>query len=152
MISGVTGQDGAYLSETLLPKDYEAHGIKRRSSSVNTSRIDHLFQDPHSKELDFNLRYGDMTNSTNLIRLMRKIQREEIYNLAAQGHVHVSSDTPEHPAHADGMGTLRLLDSIRILGMEKKCRFSWAFLHSPKTGTPTDQRRPAAYRAVRTNK
>jgi GDPmannose 4,6-dehydratase len=104
----------------LLLKGYEVHGIKRRSSSFNTSRIDHLFQDQHSKELDFKLRYGDMTDRTNLIRLMQEIQPDEIYNIAAQSHVHVSSDTPEHPADADGMGILRLLDSIRILGMEKK--------------------------------
>ena len=123
MISGVTGQDGAYLSEILLSKGYEVHGIKRRSSSFNTSRIDHLFQDPHSKELDFKLRYGDMTDSTKLIRLMQEIQPDEIYNLAAQSHVQVSSDTPEHPPDAGGMGTLRLLDSIRILGMEKNAGF-----------------------------
>jgi GDPmannose 4,6-dehydratase len=132
----------------LLLKGYEVHGIKRRSSSFNTSRIDHLFQDPHSKELDFKLRYGDMTDSTNLIRLMQEIQTDEIYNLAAQSHVQVSSDTPEHTADPDGMGTLRLLDSIRILGMEKKSRYSRTFLHLPKTGAPTDLRRRDSYRSV----
>jgi GDPmannose 4,6-dehydratase len=136
----------------LLSKGYEVHGIKRRSSSFNTSRIDHLFQDPHGKELDFKLRYGDMTDSTNLIRLMQEIQPDEIYNIAAQSHVQESSDTPEHPADAGGMGTLRLLDSIRILGMEKKCRFSRSFLHLAKTCAPTDQRRRVSYRSSRTDK
>jgi GDPmannose 4,6-dehydratase len=123
MITGVTGQDGAYLAELLLKKGYEVHGVKRRSSSFNTSRIDHLYQDPHDREVKFKLHYGDMTDSTNLIRLVQEIKPDEIYNLAAQSHVQVSFDTPEYTANADGMGTLRLLESIRILGMEKTCRF-----------------------------
>lgn len=123
MITGATGQDGAYLSELLLDKGYEVHGIKRRSSSFNTSRIDHLYRDPHDNEVRFKLHYGDMTDSTNLIRLVQEIQPDEIYNLAAQSHVQVSFDTPEYTANADGMGTLRLLESIRILGMEKTCKF-----------------------------
>jgi GDPmannose 4,6-dehydratase len=123
MITGVTGQDGAYLSELLLSKGYEVHGVKRRSSSFNTSRIDHLYQDPHSNAVRFKLHYGDMTDSTNLIRLVQEIQPDEIYNLAAQSHVQVSFDTPEYTANADGMGTLRLLESMRILGMEKTCKF-----------------------------
>jgi len=123
MITGATGQDGAYLSELLLEKGYEVHGIKRRSSSFNTSRIDHLYRDPHDNEVRFKLHYGDMTDSTNLIRLVQEIQPDEIYNLAAQSHVQVSFDTPEYTANADGMGALRLLESIRILGMEKTCKF-----------------------------
>ena len=121
-ITGVTGQDGAYLSELLLEKGYVVHGLKRRSSSFNTQRIDHLYQDPHSENPRFILHYGDMTDSTNLIRLIKEIQPEEIYNLAAMSHVHVSFDMPEYVANVDGIGTLRLLEAVRLLGLEKKTR------------------------------
>lgn len=121
-ITGVTGQDGAYLSEFLLKKGYEVHGMKRRSSLFNTDRIDHLYQDPHIENRHFHLHYGDMTDSTNLIRLIQEIQPDEIYNLAAMSHVHVSFMTPEYTANADATGTLRLLEAIRILGLEKKTR------------------------------
>lgn len=123
LITGVTGQDGAYLSEFLLNKGYEVHGIKRRSSLLNTDRIDHLYQDPHERNLRFHLHYGDMTDSTNLIRIIQETQPDEIYNLAAQSHVKVSFETPEYTANADGIGVLRILEAIRILGMEKKTRF-----------------------------
>ena len=116
------GQDGAYLSEFLLKKGYVVHGLKRRSSSFNTSRIDHLYQDPHSKELNFFLHYGDMTDSTNLIRLIKEIQPDEIYNLAAMSHVHVSFDMPEYTSEVNGLGALRLLEALRILGLEKKTK------------------------------
>ena len=122
LITGVTGQDGAYLSEFLLKKGYKVHGLKRRSSLFNTDRIDHLYQDPHVDNANFILHYGDMTDSTNLIRIIQEVQPDEIYNLAAMSHVHVSFDTPEYTANADGLGTLRLLEAIRILGLEKKTR------------------------------
>jgi len=122
LITGVTGQDGAYLSELLLKKDYIVHGLKRRSSLFNTDRIDHIYQDPHVDNASFILHYGDMTDSTNLIRLIQEIQPDEIYNLAAMSHVHVSFEIPEYTANADGIGTLRLLEAIRILKMEKKVR------------------------------
>ena len=122
LITGVTGQDGAYLSEFLLKKDYVVHGLKRRSSLFNTDRIDHLYQDPHIENRNFILHYGDMTDSTNLIRLIKEIQPDEIYNLAAMSHVHVSFEIPEYTANADGIGTLRILDAVRLLGMEKKTR------------------------------
>ena len=122
LITGVTGQDGAYLSELLLSKGYRVHGIKRRSSLMNTNRIDHLYQDPHEKNIRFTLHYGDMTDSTNLIRVVQETQPDEIYNLAAMSHVKVSFDTPEYTANADGIGTLRLMEAVRILGMEKKTR------------------------------
>ena len=121
-ITGVTGQDGAYLSEFLLKKGYIVHGLKRRSSMFNTDRIDHLYQDPHIENRNFILHYGDMTDSTNLIRLIKEIQPDEIYNLAAMSHVHVSFEIPEYTANADGIGTLRILDAVRLLGMEKKVR------------------------------
>ncbi len=121
-ITGVTGQDGAYLSEFLLKKGYTVHGLKRRSSMFNTDRIDHLYQDPHIENRNFILHYGDMTDSTNLIRLIKEIQPDEIYNLAAMSHVHVSFEVPEYTANADGIGTLRILDAVRLLGMEKKVR------------------------------
>ncbi len=121
-ITGVTGQDGAYLSEFLLKKGYTVHGLKRRSSLFNTDRIDHLYQDPHIEERKFILHYGDMTDSTNLIRLIKEIQPDEIYNLAAMSHVHVSFEIPEYTANADGIGTLRILDAVRLLGLEKKTR------------------------------
>ncbi len=123
LITGVTGQDGAYLAEFLLNKGYIVHGIKRRSSLFNTHRIDHLYQDPHEKEIKFHLHYGDMTDSTNLIRIIQEVQPDEIYNLAAQSHVKVSFESPEYTANSDAIGTLRLLEAIRILGLEKKTRF-----------------------------
>src|SRR5574344_74720 len=122
LITGITGQDGSYLAELLLEKGYEVHGIKRRASSFNSSRIDHLYQDIHNKNLMFKLHYGDLTDSTNLIRIIQEIQPDEIYNLAAQSHVKVSFDCPEYTANADGLGTLRLLEAIRILGLEKKTK------------------------------
>src|SRR6201747_1626623 len=123
LITGITGQDGAYLAELLLGKGYEVHGIKRRASSFNTDRIDHLYQDPHVNNSDFVLHYGDLTDSTNLTRIVQKVEPDEIYNLAAQSHVAVSFEEPEYTANADGIGALRLLEAIRILGLEKKTRF-----------------------------
>ena len=123
LITGVTGQDGAYLSELLLSKGYRVHGLKRRSSSFNTGRIEHLYQDPHEADPRFVLHHGDLTDSTNLIRIIQQVQPDEIYNLAAQSHVQVSFETPEYTANADGIGTLRILEAIRILGLEKKARF-----------------------------
>jgi GDPmannose 4,6-dehydratase len=122
LITGVTGQDGAYLCEHLLNKGYEVHGIKRRSSSFNTERIDHLYQDPHEKNVHLTLHYGDLTDSTNLIRIIQEVQPHEIYNLAAQSHVKVSFETPEYTGNADGLGTLRLLEAVRLLGMTKRTR------------------------------
>jgi GDPmannose 4,6-dehydratase len=122
LITGITGQDGAYLAELLLEKGYMVHGIKRRASLINTSRIDHLYQDPHDYNVRFKLHYGDMTDSTNIIRIIQETQPDEIYNLAAMSHVKVSFDTPEYTANADGIGTLRLLEAIRILGLEKKTK------------------------------
>ncbi len=121
-ITGVTGQDGAYLSEFLLEKGYIVHGLKRRSSSFNTDRIDHLYQDPHIENRNFILHYGDMTDSTNLTRLIQEIQPDEIYNLAAMSHVAVSFETPEYTGNVDALGTLRLLDAVRLLGLENKTR------------------------------
>ena len=123
LITGITGQDGAYLAELLLNKGYEVHGIKRRASLFNTDRIDHLYQDPHVSNRNLVLHYGDLTDSTNLIRIIQQVQPDEIYNLAAMSHVAVSFDSPEYTANADGIGTLRILEAIRILGMEKKTRF-----------------------------
>ncbi len=123
LITGITGQDGAYLTELLLSKGYEVHGIKRRASLFNTDRIDHLYQDPHEKNVRLKLHYGDLTDSTNLIRIVQEVKPHEIYNLAAMSHVKVSFDTPEYTANADGLGTLRLLEAIRILGMEQDVRF-----------------------------
>ena len=120
LITGVTGQDGAYLAELLLSKDYMVHGIKRRSSSFNTGRVDHLYQDPHEGDVRFMLHYGDMTDSTNLIRIIQTVKPTEIYNLAAQSHVHVSFETPEYTANADVLGTLRVLEAIRILHLKKE--------------------------------
>lgn len=122
LITGITGQDGAYLAELLLSKGYMVHGIKRRSSLINTGRIDHLYQDPHEVNVRFKLHYGDMTDSTNLIRIVQETQPDEIYNLAAMSHVKVSFEAPEYTANADGIGTLRLLEAVRILGLEKKTR------------------------------
>ena len=123
LITGVTGQDGSYLAEFLLNKGYEVHGIKRRSSLFNTDRIDHLYQDPHVDNRNFVLHYGDLTDSTSLVRIVQKVQPDEIYNLAAQSHVAVSFEEPEYTANADGIGALRLLEAIRILGLEKKTKF-----------------------------
>lgn len=123
LITGITGQDGAYLAEFLLDKGYIVHGVKRRSSLFNTDRIDHLYQDPHIEHRNFILHYGDLTDSTNLIRIIQQVQPDEIYNLAAQSHVAVSFETPEYTANADGVGTLRVLEAIRILGLEQKTRF-----------------------------
>ncbi len=123
LITGITGQDGAYLTELLLEKGYEVHGVKRRASLFNTDRIDHLYQDPHEKNIRLKLHYGDLTDSTNLIRIIQEVQPDEIYNLAAMSHVKVSFDTPEYTANADGIGTLRILEAMRILGMEKNVRF-----------------------------
>ncbi len=123
LITGITGQDGAYLAEFLMDKGYEVHGIKRRSSLFNTDRIDHLYQDPHMENRNFILHYGDLTDSTNLIRILQLVQPDEVYNLAAQSHVAVSFDSPEYTADTDALGTLRLLEGIRLLGFEKKTRF-----------------------------
>jgi len=122
LITGITGQDGAYLAELLLSKGYMVHGIKRRSSLINTDRIDHLYQDPHEENVQFSLHYGDMTDSTNLIRIIQETKPDEIYNLAAMSHVHVSFETPEYTANADGIGTLRLLEAVRLLGMTEKTK------------------------------
>jgi GDPmannose 4,6-dehydratase len=123
LISGITGQDGAYLAELLLAKGYEVHGIKRRASSFNTDRIDHLYQDPHERDVRLHLHYGDLTDATNLIRIIQQVQPDEIYNLAAQSHVAVSFETPEYTANADAVGTLRILEAIRILGLLHRTRF-----------------------------
>ena len=123
LITGVTGQDGAYLSELLLSKGYEVHGIKRRSSMFNTARIDHLYQDPHEEDLRFHLHFGDLTDPTNLVRIIQEVQPDEIYNLGAMSHVKVSFDSPEYTANVDALGTLRLLEAIRLLGLTSKCRF-----------------------------
>jgi GDPmannose 4,6-dehydratase len=123
LITGITGQDGAYLADFLLSKGYEVHGIKRRASSFNTDRIDHLYQDPHDRNVHMYLHYGDLTDATNLIRIVQQVQPDEIYNLAAQSHVAVSFETPEYTANSDALGTLRLLEAIRILGLQKRTRF-----------------------------
>jgi GDPmannose 4,6-dehydratase len=123
LITGITGQDGAYLAELLLEKNYEVHGVKRRSSSFNTSRIDHLYKDKHKEDVNFFLHYGDLTDATNLIRIIQEVQPEEIYNLGAQSHVKVSFEIPEYTANSDALGTLRILEAIRILKMENKVRF-----------------------------
>src|SRR3569623_1820776 len=123
LITGITGQDGSYLAEFLLAKGYEVHGVKRRTSLFNTDRIDHLYQDPHEKKRKFILHHGDMTDCSSLTLIIQKVQPDEIYNLAAQSHVAVSFDEPEYTANADGIGPLRLLEAIRILGLERKTRF-----------------------------
>jgi len=122
LITGVTGQDGAYLSELLLEKGYEVHGIKRRSSLFNTDRIDHLYEDPHQESVNFHLHFGDLTDSLNLTSIIQKVQPDEIYNLGAMSHVKVSFDTPEYVANVDGVGTLRLLEAVRLLGLTEKTR------------------------------
>src|SRR6266513_915276 len=123
LITGITGQDGAYLAEFLLEKGYEVHGIKRRASSFNTSRIDHLYQDPHDSDVRLHLHYGDMTDANSLIRVIQAVQPHEIYNLAAQSHVAVSFESPEYTANVDALGALRILDAIRTLGMSRDVRF-----------------------------
>jgi len=146
LISGVSGQDGSYLAEFLLAKGYEVHGIKRRASSFNTERIDHIFQDPHEKDIKFVLHYGDMTDATNLMKIVQKIQPDEIYNLAAQSHVKVSYEMPEYTANTDGLGCLRLLEAIRILGLKEKTKFyqaSTSELFSGKLGeAPQNENTP----------
>ncbi|MDA8240162.1 MAG: GDP-mannose 4,6-dehydratase [Nitrospiraceae bacterium] len=145
LITGVTGQDGAYLAEFLLGKGYSVHGIKRRASLFNTDRIDHLYKDPHEKEVNFKLHYGDLTDATNLIRIIQEVQPDEIYNLAAQSHVMVSFETPEYTANADALGTLRILEAIRILGLEKKTRFyqaSTSELYGKVRETPQNESTP----------
>jgi GDPmannose 4,6-dehydratase len=145
LITGVTGQDGAYLAEFLLKKGYVVHGVKRRASLFNTDRIDHLYQDPHVEHRNFVLHYGDLTDATNLIRIIQEVQPDEIYNLAAMSHVAVSFDTPEYTANADGLGTLRILEAIRILGLEKKTRFyqaSTSELYGLVQETPQTEKTP----------
>ena len=139
LITGVTGQDGAYLAELLLAKGYTVHGVKRRSSSFNTARVDHLYADPHEQATEFSMHYGDMTDATNLIRLIQETQPTEIYNLAAQSHVQVSFETPEYTANADGLGTLRLLEAIRILKMEDRVRFYQASTSELYGNSPAPQ-------------
>jgi len=145
LITGITGQDGAYLAELLLKKGYEVHGIKRRSSLFNTARIDHLYQDPHEENVRLHLHYGDLTDATNLIRVIQEVQPDEIYNLAAQSHVKVSFETPEYTANSDALGTLRLLEAIRILGLEKKTRFyqaSTSELYGKASEVPQNEKTP----------
>ncbi len=145
LITGITGQDGAYLAEFLLKKGYFVHGIKRRSSLINTDRIDHLYQDPHESNLRLKLHYGDLTDSTNLIRIIQETQPDEIYNLAAMSHVQVSFETPEYTANADGLGTLRILEAIRILGLEKKTKIyqaSTSELYGLVQEVPQSERTP----------
>jgi GDPmannose 4,6-dehydratase len=145
LITGITGQDGAYLAELLLAKGYQVHGVKRRASSFNTERIDHLYEGPHLSESRLVLHYGDLTDATNLIRILQQVQPDEIYNLGAQSHVHVSFETPEYTANSDAMGTLRLLEAIRILGLEKKTRFyqaSTSELYGKVQETPQTETTP----------
>ena len=145
LITGSTGQDGSYLAEFLLTKGYEVHGIKRRTSMFNTDRIDHLDQDPHVEERNFILHHGDLTDSSNLIRIIQEVQPDEIYNLAAQSHVAVSFEEPEYTANSDAMGTLRILEAIRILKLEKKTRFyqaSAAVLYGEVQETPQTETTP----------
>ena len=151
LITGITGQDGSYLAEFLLKKGYEVHGIKRRSSSFNTERIDHLYQDPHEEKNSFILHYGDLTDSTNLIRILQEVHPDEIYNLGAQSHVAVSFESPEYTANSDALGTLRILEAVRILNLHKKTKIYQAstselygkILHSPQNeSTPFYPRSP----------
>jgi len=145
LVTGITGQDGAYLAELLLDKGYEVHGIKRRASLFNTQRVDHLYQDPHEKDVRFFLHYGDLTDATNLIRIIQEVQPDEIYNLGAQSHVKVSFEAPEYTADADALGTLRLLEAIRILGLEAKTRFyqaSTSELYGKVLETPQTEKTP----------
>jgi GDPmannose 4,6-dehydratase len=145
LITGITGQDGAYLAEFLLQKGYEVHGVKRRASSFNTARIDHLYQDPHESDQRFILHYGDLTDATNLIRVIQEVQPDEIYNLAAQSHVQVSFETPEYTANSDALGTLRLLEALRLLGLTQKTRFyqaSTSELYGMVQETPQNETTP----------
>jgi GDPmannose 4,6-dehydratase len=145
LVTGITGQDGAYLAELLLSKGYEVHGIKRRASSFNTERIDHLYQDPHERDVRLHLHYGDLTDATNLVRIVQLVRPDEIYNLAAQSHVAVSFETPEYTANSDALGTLRLLEAIRILGLEKTARFyqaSTSEMYGQVLETPQTERTP----------
>ena len=145
LITGITGQDGAYLAELLLAKGYEVHGVKRRSSSFNTGRIDHLYRDPHEEDVRLTLHYGDMTDATNIIRIIQETQPHEIYNLAAQSHVQVSFETPEYTANADGVGTLRVLEAIRILGLASTTRFyqaSTSELYGLVQAVPQNEKTP----------
>lgn len=145
LITGITGQDGAYLAELLLKKGYEVHGIKRRASLFNTDRIDHLYQDPHEKNVKLKLHYGDLTDSTNIIRIIQEVQPDEIYNLGAQSHVKVSFDSPEYTANVDGMGTLRILEAVRILGLENKTKIyqaSTSELYGLVQETPQSEKTP----------
>ncbi|RZK40536.1 MAG: GDP-mannose 4,6-dehydratase [Pedobacter sp.] len=145
LITGITGQDGAYLADLLLKKGYEVHGIKRRSSLFNTDRIDHLYQDPHESNVKFKLHYGDLTDSTNLIRIVQEIQPDEIYNLGAMSHVKVSFDSPEYVANVDGIGTLRILEAVRILGLEKKTRIYQASTSELYGGMPENKNAQGFY-------
>ena len=150
LITGITGQDGAYLAELLLQKGYVVHGVKRRSSSFNTQRIDHLYQDPHEQDVGLHLHYGDMTDATNLIRLIQKTQPDEIYNLAAQSHVQVSFETPEYTANADALGALRILEGIKLLGLGEKTKFyqaSTSELYGKVVETPQNEQTPFAPRS-----
>ena len=150
LITGITGQDGSYLAELLLQKGYEVHGVKRRSSSFNTQRIDHLYQDPHEQDVGLHLHYGDMTDATNLIRLIQKTQPDEIYNLAAQSHVQVSFETPEYTANADALGALRMLEGIKLLGLGTKTKFyqaSTSELYGKVVETPQNEQTPFAPRS-----
>ena len=145
LITGITGQDGSYLAELLLEKGYEVHGIKRRSSSFNTQRLDHIYQDPHDDNLNLKLHYGDLTDSSNLIRIIQEVRPDEIYNLGAQSHVAVSFDSPEYTADVDALGTLRILEAIRILGLEKKTRYyqaSTSELYGQVQETPQTEKTP----------
>jgi len=145
LITGITGQDGAYLADLLLKKGYEVHGVKRRSSLFNTDRIDHLYQDPHESNVKFKLHYGDLTDSTNLIRIVQEVQPDEIYNLGAMSHVKVSFDSPEYVANVDGIGTLRILEAVRILGLEKKTRIYQASTSELYGGMPENKNAQGFY-------
>src|SRR5262245_55574220 len=145
LITGVTGQDGSYLAELLIKKGYEVHGVRRRSSQFNTARVDHLYRDPHARDVNFFLHYGDMTDSTNLLRIVQEVQPDEIYNLAAQSHVDLSFETPEYTANADAVGTLRLLEALRILNMTQRVRFyqaSTSELFGKAQTSPQNERTP----------
>src|ERR1700681_1669779 len=145
LISGITGQDGAYLAELLLAKGYSVHGVKRRASSFNTDRIDHLYQDPHERNVKLKLHYGDLTDSTNLIRIIQEVRPDEIYNLAAQSHVAVSFESPEYTANVDALGTLRMLEAIRVLGLTKSVRFyqaSTSELYGKASESPQSETTP----------
>jgi GDPmannose 4,6-dehydratase len=145
LITGITGQDGSYLAELLLEKGYMVHGIKRRASSFNTQRIDHIYQDQHSEKLNFKLHYGDLTDSTNIIRIIQEVQPDEIYNLGAMSHVKVSFDSPEYVANVDGLGTLRILEAVRILGLEKKTRIYQASTSELYGGLPENKNEKGFY-------